>query len=122
MNEYRLYFLDDHNVIQARYEFRAENDEEAGTIAALLCDTCSDVCAGYELWNYSRIVTSTDSGIGAGRKVPTLDEISEQRQQNLLDMEQALQQSHWHLSTSRKLLEGIGRLREGAGPGAEQED
>jgi hypothetical protein len=51
-----LYFLNAAQRIGARDEFEAENDETAIAIAGLLCDACSDLSSGFEIWQGARRV------------------------------------------------------------------
>lgn len=110
-NEYRLFFLDGRAGIQARHEFLAENDAEAKMLAALLFDACSDICAGYELWNYARQIVSTRTGLGMSGRPLTPESISEEWQRYLLDLEEAFRRSHWRLAKSTRLLEASDLLR-----------
>jgi hypothetical protein len=112
LNEYRVFILDSLGRIEARQGFLAQDDTEAGIFVALLCDACSDNCAGYELWNRERLVISMRMGQGTH---PTLEDISEQRQWNVLKLEETFQQSHWRLSKSKKLLAATEALRKRLG-------
>ena len=112
MKDYRLYFLDGRGSIEARQEFRAEDDAEAKILAALLFDACSDTCAGYEVWSDARLVVSTHAGFGTSGTSCTPENVSETLQRNLLDLEDALQRSHWRLAKSKRLQETMAIARE----------
>ena len=122
MNQYSLFFLDDRNAIQARHDFRTEDDAEAMTIAALLCEACSDVCAGYELWNASRLIMSSRNRMNINGGVPTFDEVTVERQRAIIWHEESVQRSQWQLSRSKKLLALIGRFGEERRQAVEKDD
>jgi len=105
--EYRLYFLDKRGGIAAREEFCAPSDGDAVAIAGIVADACSEKYASFEIWSFARQV------IGPLAAIPTVSfaEVSRGRQEQILQLEDAIHHSHWAVANSRRLLERTSELR-----------
>lgn len=111
MAEYHLYFLDGRGAIEARHDFRANEDAEAITLAGIVSEAVSDTHAGYELWNHAHCLVSTRNNIGSPYQHSDVNALYTLRQRNILDVEETLLQSHWRVAQSQKLLEATRDLR-----------
>ena len=56
MGLYRVYFRNQQKFVVGRDLFDAEDDARAMAIARTLCDACSDICTGFDLWQGVRQV------------------------------------------------------------------
>lgn len=106
MPGYRLFFLDHRGVIAARQEFEAADDDTALDIAAVAADACSDAHNGYMLWRRDQQLAEVRSPAPRAAH-----ELSLERQQCVLDLEEMIHRSHWHIAKSRKLLEAMADWR-----------
>jgi len=108
---YRLYFLDDTGVIQAREDFAAPGDAVALGVSDLLCSACSDTCHSYELWHGSRRVFAFDRSPANTVLAPT-DQQTVDIQQITLNLEESLQRSRSLIARSEILIAEARRLKE----------
>jgi len=108
---YRVYFRNQHKFIVGRDDFIADDDARALAIARALCDACSDVATGFELWHGIRQVEMSSSPRSPDLKV---DEIVAQVQNTVIERELVLRDGNWVVSESRQLLEETQRLLDGA--------
>jgi len=119
---YRLYLLDRNGAIAAREEFRAADDEAAVEICGVVTDACSELYAGYEIWNLSRFVSKVrDVSLKqSALPLPALEEIRRTRQESILGVEDSIHRSRWRVVQSRRLIERTHALRTilGEGPRA----
>jgi len=106
-----LYFLNAAQRITARDEFEAENDETAITIAGLLSDACSDLSPGFELWQGARRVVPDVKKQAAAHPNQSSTAITLQLQNIVLEREEIIQQSHWLIAKSARLLARVDELR-----------
>jgi len=110
--DYRLYFLDAKGAIQAREEFSAPSDADANFISNAVADACSGSHAGYEVWSFARrVVTGTET-----KPVPSWSDISRNRQERILELEDSIQRSRWRIAQSERLTEKATELRALLGP------
>ncbi len=114
MAEYRIFFLDDHGVIVARDEFKAEFDSAAIQIADMLFDACSDCLGGYELWSGARRILPAGDGQMSRRRngSQTPSDMSGSIQLIVAERERILLDSHWTVARSTKLLAEAKKLHE----------
>jgi hypothetical protein len=112
MADYRVFFLDAGNAIQARDEFQVDTDAAAITIADWVFEACSEKYAGYELWCGTRRLmplAQTDRG---RRDFSRPEDISLSIQQIIADREHVLLDSAWSVSRSRKLIQAAKDLQD----------
>src|SRR4249919_1921130 len=96
---FRLFLRNNKGSIVGRSDFHA-NDEASGLrIASRIAEACSDACAGYELLQDGRLVTSASAM--AGR--PETD-LTEFEQKIAIDAEIALRDSVWAVNESQRLI------------------
>ncbi|HXR87521.1 MAG TPA: hypothetical protein VN728_11135 [Stellaceae bacterium] len=107
MAEYRLYFLDDEGHIQARQGFVAADDADAIESSAFVFDACSDRCVSYELWSGTQLVVQSCSRMPMIR----FESLSAARQDGIITLEAMLQQSHWAIANSTRLLRSLEAAR-----------
>ena len=107
MSVYRVYFRNQHKFVVGRDDFDAGDDARAIAIARTLCDACSDVCTGFDLWQSVRQVEMSSSP-----RSPDLnfDGIAAQVQNIVLERELVLRHTQWIVADSRRLLEETQRL------------
>jgi hypothetical protein len=97
---YRIFLRGD-GAILGREDFEAEGDRAAMILAEVLCDACSDVCDFFELWQGCRRV-----GAGYARLVQiNANMLNADMQDSAVRHEEALRDSRWCVSESRRLLE-----------------
>lgn len=78
----------------------AHSQDDALQIAAVLFDACSDVCAGYEVWNvYGRIRQGAPKS-----EPPPLRTLREHAQATVIDLGIALRDSHTAIADSKRLI------------------
>lgn len=106
---YRIYFRGGTGAIVGREDFAANDDDRALLIAEALCDACSDVCTGYELWQGTRRI-DLDARAGSGRL--SWRRLAPDIQQSVVELEERLHDSSWAVAESRRLLEQTTRLVE----------
>ena len=104
---YRIYFRGGTGAIVGREDFSAEDHDRALLIAEALCDACSDVCMGYELWQGTRLI---DAGVETGPRRLSWRKLAPDIQQSVVDLEERLRDSSWAVAESRRLLEQTSRL------------
>jgi len=107
MGLYRVYFRNQQKFVVGRDLFDTEDDARAMAIAWTLCDACSDVCTGFELWQGVRQVEMFSSP-----RSPDLnfDEIAAQVQNIVIERELVLRHTQWVIADSRRLLKQTQRL------------
>ncbi|HEY1798818.1 MAG TPA: hypothetical protein VGG57_22085 [Stellaceae bacterium] len=101
MADYRIYFIGP-AMIQGRHDFSADNDQSAVEMAFALFDACSDSCQSFDLWQAARPIP-----------VPRLfrptpfNQLSAAQQECVVDTEERIARSQWHVANSRRLLERL---------------
>lgn len=105
MGYYRAFLLNDQRKIVATHVIEAADDADAKVIAAELYDAISDFYSGLELWWQARRL----GGPSWSRVVD--NELTERRQEQLLNTEETLRESNAALAQSRRLIKRIERLR-----------
>ena len=108
--EYRLYFVDENGVIQARGEFAATHDDAAIIAAELVSRACAKACHAFELWQGDRQVLAFDES-----RASTVEPVDRQTldiQQITLTLEESLQRSHWLIARSKRLIAETQCLKE----------
>jgi len=117
MADYRLFFLGSDGAIEARHDFAALDDDVALQITAVIGDASADAHHGVMLWQGTRRIFETDKRNQAdGGHSPALERVaaaalSAETQERVVECEEALLNSHWHLARSRALLEATTELR-----------
>jgi hypothetical protein len=106
---FRLYFLDWRGRISARDEFEASDDQTAIKIASSLHEACADCSASFEMWEGARRLIP--EGQGPATSSRTVSEITLKMQELVLEREELLQQSHWSIARSKRLLARCDQLR-----------
>lgn len=109
MASYRIYFFGE-SVIRGRHDFDAENDQNAIQIAHVLFDACSDDCRHIDLWQGTRRVA-----VPRLFQPKTFDELSAANQECVVDTEERIVHSEWHIAQSRRLLERLASKKGEAG-------
>src|SRR6185437_5674939 len=98
---YRIYFRGRKDDILGRQDLEAEDHRAALQLAGVLCDACSDVVGGVEVWQGTRRVD-------LAHPAPLSPEaLGAQTQERILDLEERLRDSRWAVSRSRRLLEQL---------------
>lgn len=110
-NLYRLDLKNRTGAVVGRADFDAPNELESFVVAAAVFGACSDVASGYELWNRSRMLLSSDKP-GVSAKVTDLNAY---QRQLIIDTELALYDSSSQIGQSRKLLREIEKLSAASG-------
>jgi len=108
MASYRLYFFGD-TVIRGRHDFEADNDQSAIQIAYVLFDACSDDCRSIDLWQGNRRIAFPRLSVPK-----TFDELSAANQECVVDTEERIALSEWHIAKSHRLLEMLERKKSGS--------
>ncbi|HEY1721548.1 MAG TPA: hypothetical protein VGG27_09915 [Magnetospirillaceae bacterium] len=104
--EYRIFFLDDHESIRAKDEFKADMDSAAIQVADHLFDACSEDFSSYELWSGSRCLMPANNVRARERlAIGSAGSISHEAQLIVAERERVLLDSGGILAQSRKLLE-----------------
>ena len=111
MAEYRLYFTDEKGAIQAREEFRSDDDASARAIVNLLSQACSECYPGYELWSFNRRIVAVRDGAPTITRSLKLEEVGRARQEVILQLEDQLQHSRWRVANSRRLMQATAGLK-----------
>jgi hypothetical protein len=106
MSTYRLYFLDDH--IVGRFDFQSDHDDRAAETAEILFDACSDRCRSWEIWDREVFLVSGPQTVGAR---PRASDLSERRQENIIQCEEAILDSEWAIASSKRLLAELDKLK-----------
>lgn len=108
---YRMYFVDRQQKIRWPYDLHAEDDARALVLAHASRDACSDVEIEVELWQGARRIAGTSN-----RRPETTrthwEELPIDKQQSLLQIEEALLHSGTKIARSRRLLERLKSLRD----------
>ena len=115
MGTYRVYFCDSTRIV-GRHDVTANDDQEAVTIADVLCDACSDRCNAFEVWDGDRCV------VGHTLHSPrAADVILADVQEVIVQSGEAIQRSEWFIASSEKLLQRLEELRSSNPPLARSE-
>lgn len=101
MASYRIYFFDETR-IRGRHDFDADNDQSAIQIAHVLFDACSDDCRFIDLWQGTRRIAFPRLFVPT-----TFDGLSAANQECVVDTEERIAHSEWHIARSRRLLERL---------------
>jgi hypothetical protein len=115
MGTYRVYFRDCTRIV-GRHDFNANDDQEAVTIADVLCDACSDRCDAFEVWDGDRCVV--------GRTLPSpraADVILGDVEEVIMQSGEAIHRSEWFIASSEKLLQRLEEPRASNPPLARSE-
>ena len=104
MITYRVYFRNAGS-IAGRQDFTANDDGEAGATADVLCRACSDRCDAVEVWDGIRCVVPPHAPRSR------LAELTERRQQAMIDLEDTIQRSAFAVAGSERLLKQGAELR-----------
>ena len=106
MSIYRVYFREASGIV-GRHDFVAWDDQEAVSMADILCDACSDRCSSFEVWEGGhRILAPRTPRFRAG-----VEGIQERRQEAVIEHEDAILRSQWAVARSKRLLEHLTELR-----------
>jgi len=108
---FRIYLLDATSRIRAAESFSADDDVEAGEIAAATYDACSDVFEGYELWRGATCIARDRRQAKDAVRLNAW-EIAMMRQDNILDLEDRLHRSFACIRESSRMLTISSQLRE----------
>jgi hypothetical protein len=117
MAEFRLYFCDADDRIVARAEFCAPDDNAGLSIAATIGEASADTHSGYLLWQGTRFLYSSRTAAALQvrrftRAGATAAAMTAERQDLIIELEESLLRSHWHIAKSLRLLEATARLRD----------
>ena len=107
---YRMYFVDRLQQVRWPYDLHAENDAHALTLAHASQDACSDVQIAVELWQGARRIAGTSNRRPEAIRA-NWEELPVDRQQTLLQIEEALLHSGTMIARSRRLRERLSSLR-----------
>ena len=110
---YRMFFRGDLGVC-GRQDFAADDDDHALEVSAILADACSDVCTSFELWQGERQVCGERQL--KPTRLSTPHQLSERRQAQLVETEEAMRDSRFAIARSRRLLARLAELKPGAAP------
>ena len=102
MPSFRLYLRGRMQRIVGRSDFEANDDSSALKISRRIADSCSDSCAGYDLWQDTRKISSAATTIGEGQM-----NLTESEQRVVIDTGIALRDSAWAIRNSKRLLESL---------------
>ena len=108
VGSYRVYFRSSAGGIQGRDDFEAEDDRAGTLIAEILCEACSDIADGFELWQGVRKVVTA-----CGRTPATSEsasQISARMQESVIQREEMIRDSMWMIARSKRLIERMQRL------------
>jgi hypothetical protein len=106
MYNYHIFLTRD-AVVRAGQSFPASDDQEATEIGSVLCDSCSDVVNGFEIWRGSERVAADPS---ISRTKTTLEGLVAARQYHVVQLEESLASSFECIRRSRRLLNVLYRL------------
>ena len=107
---YRMYFVDRLQQVRWPYDLHAEDDAHALTLAHASQDACSDVQIGVELWQGARRIAGTSNRRPEAIRAHW-EELPVDRQETLLQIEEALLHSGTMIARSRRLQERMNSLR-----------
>jgi len=118
MAEYRLFFLGSDGAIEARQDFTAPDDGAAQQIMTVLAEASADAHHGVMLWQGTRRLFEKHDGApqpecGSAEPVSPAT-LGADVQQRVLECEETLLHSHWHLAKSRMLAAATSELRRAA--------
>src|SRR5258705_13840942 len=106
---YRIYFVDPQHDLRWPYDLYAQDDAHALILAHAALDACSDVQIAVELWQGARRIAGTSNRPPAIRA--NWEELPVDRQETLLQIEEALLHSGTAIARSRRLRERMNSLR-----------
>jgi hypothetical protein len=98
---YRMYFLGGDGRIIGREDFEADDDVAAIRLGRALCDACSDICSGFELWQGLRKLRVRPPP----HRRATAADLNEANQAQLIRTEESISGSQWRIAHSQRLLE-----------------
>ena len=107
---YRMYFVDRLQQVRWPYDLHAENDAHALTLAHASQDACADVQIAVELWQGARRIAGTSNKRPEAVR-GNWEELPVDRQETLLQIEEALLHSGTAIARSRRLQERMNSLR-----------
>ena len=107
---YRMYFIDRLQQVRWPYDLHADNDAHALTLAHASQDACSDVQIAVELWQGARRIAGTSNRPPEAIRAHW-EELPVDRQETLLQIEEALLHSGTTIARSRRLRERMNSLR-----------
>jgi hypothetical protein len=107
MHTYRFYFYDDHTT-RGRFDFQADDDDRAVEAAEILFEACSDRSQSWEIWDGDMLILS---GPQILEKPLRAADLSTQRQQNIIECEEAILNSEWAIASSKRLLAELNKLK-----------
>ena len=102
--EYRFFLLDKADHFRVAVPFIAQDDREAREIALFVGNAVADKFDGYELWRGSVCVTK-HRPLHLSERPLSAAEIAQERQMQILDLEDSLQRSFECVRDSRRLLQ-----------------
>ena len=105
MPSYRIYFRSGAR-IDGRFDFAADDDQEAMILAELLHGACSDCCDIFELWHETRRVSAS-----GGERSPPSDLPAEMRE-TLRRTCRVIRDGEWFVSRSPRLAKILRQLEE----------
>ena len=107
---YRMYFVDRQQQFRWPYDLCAEDDAHALILAHASQDACSDVQIAVELWQGARRIAGTSNRPPEAIRA-NWEELPVDRQETLLQIEEALLHSGTMMARSHRLLERMNSLR-----------
>ena len=107
---YRMYFVDRLQQVRWPYDLHAENDAHALALAHASQDACADVQIAVELWQGARRIAGTSNKRPEAVRA-NWEELPVDRQETLLQIEEALLHSGTMIARSRRLQERMNSLR-----------
>jgi hypothetical protein len=107
MSTYRLCFFED-GIICGRFDFQADDDDRAEQVGAILFDACSDRCRSWGIWEGEEFVLSGTRKLGPSWQA---SDLTERRQDNIAQCEEAILTSKWAIASSERLLAELDKLK-----------
>ena len=108
---YRMYFVDRLQQVRWPYDLHAENDAHALILAHASQDACADVQIAVELWQGARRIAGTSNRRPEAIRA-NWEELPVDRQEALLQIEEAILHSGTMIARSRRLRERLNSLRD----------
>lgn len=105
MASFRLYLRDGRQRIVGRSDFDADDEFSALKISHRIAESCSDTCAGYDLWQDTRKISAAATA-GQGET-----DLTEFERRVVIDTEIALHDSVWAVRNSKRLLAALEGLK-----------
>lgn len=104
MATYRVYFRTRDGFIRGREDFAADDDTTALVMAEIVFESCSDTVQYFDLWCGDRVV------LAPRPSALTLLEVIEQRQSNIVAMEENIRDGAWAIASSQRLLRTLATI------------